>query len=269
MSNMPRLQTLLTSFLLALGLAACGGGGGSTSTPLNVSPGVYSGTVDGGQWLSVLLPDTVTTNWYTLHYPSNNADLYSGKFRSVGTATPSAASGDLVYFPSNARPLHNGSGNMSAPTSTSISTNLEILAANADPGKSVSASLTALTTTARLADLQGAWNGQISYGDGAVVSNKTITFTTSSTAASAAAFDFTSCMISNVTLTPSSDIHVFNVSLQLDAQTGCRFTEAPAATSFTMTGVAVITTSPRTLYFLAIKTSGANKGQGFSFTGTP
>lgn len=268
---MPCLQTLITSCLLALtlGLAGCGGGGSSSSTPLNVSPGVYSGTVEGGQWLSVLLPDTVTTNWYALHYPTNNADLYSGKFRGVGAAAPSAASGDVVYFPTTSRPLHSGSGNMSAHASASLTTNLDILAANADPGKSVRASLTALTTTASLTDLQGAWNGEISYGDGAVVSNKTITFTTSSTAASAAAFDFTSCMISNVSLTPSSDINVFNVSLQLDAQTGCRFTEAPAATSFTMTGVGVITASPKTLYLLAVKTSGANKGQGFSFKGTP
>lgn len=265
---MPRLQTLLTSFLLALGLAGCGGGGSSSSTPLNVSPGVYSGTVEGSQWLTVLLPDTVTTNWYSLHYPTNNADLYSGKFSGVGSSAPSAATGELIYFPSNAKPLHSGSGSMSAPTSTSISTNVSFLQAGSDPGKNVSASLNALTTTSRLADLQGAWNGQISYGDGAVVNNKTITLTTSSTSASAAAFDFTSCMISNINFTPSNDINVFNVSLQLDAQTGCRFTEAPAATSFTMTGVGVITTSPKTLYFIAIKTSGTNKGQGFSFKAT-
>ena len=264
---MRRSHRLLTSLFLVL-LSACGGGGSSTSTPLNVSPGVYSGTVDGAQWLTVLLPDTVTTNWYSLHYPTNNADLYSGKFTGVGTSAPSAASGNLIYFPSNAKPLHSGSGSMSAPTSTSITTSLNILQAGVDPGKSVSASLNALTTTSGLPDIQGNWTGQISYGDGAVVTNKQITISTSSNSASANAFDFTSCQISNVVLTPSTQINIFNLTLQLDAQTGCRFTEAPASTTFNMTGVAFITTTPKTLYFLAIKTSGTKKGEGFSFKGT-
>ncbi len=268
---MPCLQTLITSCLLALtlGLAGCGGGGSSSSTPLNVSPGVYSGTVDGGQWLTVLLPDTVATNWYSLHYPTNNADLYSGKFSGVGSSAPSAATGELVYFPSNAKPLHSGSGSMSAPTSTSISTNVNILQSGADPGKNVSASLNALTTTSQLADLQGTWTGEISHGNIAVIPNKDIVFSINGNSGSAADFNFTSCAISNVTFTPSSQINVFNVSLQLAALGGCQFSEAnPDVFTFTMTGIAVITSSPKTLYFLAIKTSGPKKGQGFSFKST-
>ena len=264
---MPKTSRTLATLLCGALLAACGGGG-SSSTPINVSTGVYSGTVEGAPWLTVLLPDSVSTNWYSLHYPTDNADLYSGKFTGVGGAAPTAGSADLFYWPANAKPLHNGSGNMSAPLSSALTTTLNILSANSDPGKNINASLTSSTTTSQLSDLQGSWTGQISYGDAAAVNNKSITFNSGSNSASANNFDFTSCFITNASFTPSAQISIFNVSLQLDAQTGCRFTEAPSATSFTMTGVAVITTSPKTLYFLAIKTSGATKGQGFSFKGT-
>ena len=265
---MLKISRVLATLLCGALLTACGGGG-SSSTPINVSAGVYSGTVDGAPWLTVLLPDNVSTNWYSLHYLTNNADLYSGKFTGVGSANATAASADLIYSPANAKPLHNGSGSMSAPITSTLSTSLNILSANSDPGKNVNASLTSTATTAQFSDLNGPWTGQISYGDAAVVNNKTITFTAASNAATANNFDFTACFISNINLTPTPQVNTFNVSLQLDAQTGCRFTEAPSATSFSLTGVAFITPSPKTLYFLAIKTSGPNKGQGFSFKGTP
>ncbi len=273
------------SVTLSTALLACGGSvtsdgssvnstdnsGSAGSTALSVGAGAYSGTVNGFDWFSALLSEAGSTKWYALHLPGGNADLYSGLFSDVGTPTVTAGAASLALFSYVNTAVRSGSGSIGASQdgTFSMSLNFPALSAPAASEKSITGSLSSVASTVQAGDLSGTWRGYLYSGFGNPVSRH-LTIQ-SGTFSPALSFMLVSgvdaCVVRNERLTPLANGNVFSVSLNLETSTGCPFYE-PGYPSISMSGVAAIAGSPKTLFLMAVKTGGARKGEGFAFRGT-
>lgn len=265
---MPRLQTLLTSFLLALGLAlglaACGGGGSSSSTPLNVSPGVYSSSANNDEILVVLVRNTFdaqTPNWFGLKFTNGSADpdFYAASISNIGTSSPSGTS--TKYFQNISNLTRTGTTSLSMPTETKLSSTVALQSDGQENANTLTWQTDALNTNQYVfgvsaTSLTGSWTGRWSYGAGSAGSQN---LDIQAGQASASQSIGSNCPIGSAQLSPlENGVNVYSVQLSVSAATLCTaFNQA--AVSFK--GLAYISTSPisgktRRLNLMAVSTNG-------------
>ena len=260
-------QTLLTRLLLALGLAlglaACGGGG-SSSTPLNVSPGVYSGTINNKEWLTVLTPNqSGSNNWFSLYFINDVPDVYSGVFSVIGSSTLNSSSVSFFRYPS----VRTGTGSMTSPAVGQISQTLSFPSVGIVPAEVVTVSPSKpnlstfnFDTASSLAALQGTWTGRLSYGKGSVTPYSLDINAYGSLVVPTSNFD-TDCRISSGSLSQyGGNVNLFTVQMHIPQTTVCDLSKDTVG-GVDLTGIAYISSNPTRLQIIATLSG----GKGLSF----
>ena len=179
-----------TWFLSLLLLAACGGGstGGAVveettastpaptppapATPL-ISPGAYVASLNGKDWVAMLLPTTqgsgTVTNFYGLYYKNKDItqvpNLYSGS--GLFTNVNSASFTRLSVYSNTSAVLQTGSGTLSlSEVNGLVEAKLRFPDAGSND-RTVSAgapSNATYNTSGNLNSVNGSWKGRWSYG---------------------------------------------------------------------------------------------------------
>lgn len=265
--NFRYLSTLCLLWTATLGLLGCGGGGGSgspLSTPVNVEPGVYQGTLGSKDFITVLSPTSWGSQWYGLHYASSDPsiedpNIYTGQLQGLSTRTATAP---FRYFPINSSyaSVSNGTATLTAPGSGRLSGDLDLRPAI--PIATFTATPTStytFTQTANLQDIAGRWTGRLSYGAG---TNGALTFTVSADTGRVSEVTFgVDCKWTtpNFQVTADTAVNLFRLDLTMSQSTACDFS------SKSMTGVAFVFNSPVTGKKRLIWVATTSTGQGMSF----
>ena len=116
-------KSLLVSGLAAV-LTACGGGGSDAAaidTPVApntsplIAPGAYVASLNGKDWVGMLLRTTqssgAVTNFYGLHYNATDPDLYSGSGLIAGTTSANLTR--VMVYPNISAAVRTGTGTIS------------------------------------------------------------------------------------------------------------------------------------------------------------
>ena len=180
-------QAMATMLLTVFALVGCGGGssGGTavqdtttsatpSTTPL-IAPGAYVASLNGKEWVSMLLPTTqgsgTVTNFFGMHYNATDPDLFSGSGTIAGTN--SATLTRVFVYPNISAAVRSGSGTISNLGNGVVRTTLTFPAVGVEQGKDINVAASApsnykYNTPATLSSVQGSWQGRWSYGFGYV-----------------------------------------------------------------------------------------------------
>jgi hypothetical protein len=272
---------LLLSLSTAL-LVGCGGGGNNggsdvaapvvpdipalpTPVPL-IAPGAYVASLNGKDWVAMLLPTTQgsgnVTNFYGLHYNATDPDLYSGSGLIAGNN--SATLTRAFVYPNISAATRTGSGTISNLGNGVVRASLSFPATGLEQGKDINVAASApinykYNTPANLSSVQGTWQGRWSYGVG-YVDSFTLSITPQGAVSASLAFQ-QDCQITQGALSPNFDgTNLFSLSLTIPNATQCSLKNQ------TLNGAAFVTSSPvagksQRLILVGITTD----GRGISF----
>lgn len=245
---MPHLQTLLTSFLLALGLAACGGGGGSTSTPLNVSAGLYNNTANGDEIVTLLVNNSSvpsqTPNWFGIKFTNgnNNPDLYSAFITGFGGSTLSGTA--TKHFQGVSSP-RTGNASLTMPLETKLASNLSFVATSQENASSLSWQTDQLNIgqynyNSTASSLSGTWTGKWYFGLN-TSNDKSLVLNQGQVTGSQSVI--TNCNLENTQLTAISGVNVYSVTLYITTNTNCTLSSSNTGPTL-YKGLAFVTNNP-------------------------
>lgn len=284
---------VLSVLLLAL-LAACGGGneatvgsgttntdsnggsggsGGSgssgvTTSPLVISPGAYVTTLDGIDWVSIIVRNqqgsSSAGNFFGLYYKNidiyknTDPDILSGAGAIVGAETIALNRvTDFQYMLPTVRvgsgSLTNTNGTLKIDLSSSVTGDMAISLKTNMPANYK------YNTAATQNTVQGTWQGRLTYGIGSA-NSYTMVVSGSGELTSSLTFQ-QDCQITQSTLIPNFDgTNLYAWRLTIPAASLCTFKNQ------TLTGAAFVTASPvagktQRLYAVAV----APDGRGISF----
>jgi hypothetical protein len=277
----PSKASFLALFAVACLLVGCGGGGSSnapvaempTPTPLPnapstpntpaplIAPGAYVASLNGKDWVSMLLPTTqgngTVSNFYGMHYNATDPDLFSGSgtIAGVNTATLSR----VFVYPNISAAVRSGTGTISNLGNGVVRATLSFPSVGTEQGKDVNVAASApsnykYNTPASLSSVQGSWQGRWSYGFG-YVDNFTLTVSGQGELASTLSFQ-QDCILTQGALIPNFDgTNLFTFSVTIPTATQC------SLKGQTLNGAAYVTTSPlagksQRLYIIGVTTDG-------------
>lgn len=259
-------------------LAACGGGGSDVAAPVVpetptsptpvplIAPGAYVASLNGKDWVAMLLPTTQgsgsVTNFYGLYYNAADPDLYSGSGLIAGNN--SATLSRTFVYPNISAAPRTGSGTISNLGSGVVRTSLSFPATGLEQGKDLTVAASApsnykYNTPANLSNVQGTWQGRWSYGMG-YVDSFTLNISAQGAISTSLAFQ-QDCLLTQGALSPNFDgTNLFSLSLTIPNATQCSLKNQ------TLNGAAFVTNSPvagktQRLYIVGVTTD----GRGISF----
>ena len=231
-----RFLTQANVGICALLLSACGGGStattaGESSTPTTLTPqtapGVYLGSLNGKDWVSILLRTTggsgSVTNFYGLHYTATDPDIFSGS--GLITGTTSALLTRIFYYPNISGAVRVGTGVIDNLGEKNVRTSLNFPATGLEQSKEVTVVASQSSTypnnlPASLNDIQGSWKGRWSYGLG-FVDNFSLNISGQGEITTSSAFQ-QDCMLTQGQLTANFDgSNLFTFSMTLPNATQC------------------------------------------------
>ena len=282
--GIPFARLALATWLLSL-LTLTGCGGGSTDpavveetttttpsptipapvTPL-ITPGAYVASLNGKDWVAMLLPTTqgsgTVTNFYGLHYNAADPDLFSGS--GIITSTSSANLSRVFVYPNITAAARTGTGSLTYAGNGAVRANLSFPSTGLEQGKDINVvasppSNYKYNTAPTLSSAQGTWQGRWSYGFG-YVDNFNLSISSQGNVSSSMSFQ-QDCVLTQGILAPNFDgTNLFTFSVTIPTATQC------SLKSQTLNGAAFVTTSPvagksQRLYLLGVTTD----GRGISF----
>ena len=269
---------LATWLLSLLTLTGCGGGSTgpavveeiTTTTPSPtipapviplITPGAYVASLNGKDWVAMLLPTTqgsgTVTNFYGLHYNAADPDLFSGS--GIITSTSSANLSRAFVYPNITAAARTGSGSLTYVGNGAVRANLSFPSTGLEQGKDINVvasppSNYKYNTAPTLSSAQGTWQGRWSYGFG-YVDNFNLSISAQGNVSSSMSFQ-QDCVLTQGILAPNFDgTNLFTFSVTLPTATQC------SLKSQTLNGAAFVTTSPvagktKRLYIVGVTTDG-------------
>ena len=280
----PFARVAMATWLLSLlTLVGCGGGSTgpavveetTTTTPSPtipapviplITPGAYVASLNGKDWVAMLLPTTqgsgTVTNFYGLHYNAADPDLFSGS--GIITSTSSANLSRAFVYPNITAAARTGSGSLTYVGNGAVRANLSFPSTGLEQGKDINVvasqpSNYKYNTAPTLSSAQGTWQGRWSYGFG-YVDNFNLSISAQGNVSSSMSFQ-QDCVLTQGILAPNFDgTNLFTFSVTIPTATQC------SLKSQTLNGAAFVTTSPvagksQRLYLLGVTTD----GRGISF----
>ena len=274
---------MATWLLSLLTLTGCGGGSTgpaiveetTTTTPSPtipapviplITPGAYVASLNGKDWVAMLLPTTqgsgTVTNFYGLHYNAADPDLFSGS--GIITSTSSANLSRAFVYPNITAAARTGTGSLTYVGNGAVRANLSFPSTGLEQGKDINVvasppSNYKYNTAPTLSSAQGTWQGRWSYGFG-YVDNFNLSISSQGNVSSSMSFQ-QDCVLTQGILAPNFDgTNLFTFSVTIPTATQC------SLKSQTLNGAAFVTTSPvagksQRLYLLGVTTD----GRGISF----
>jgi hypothetical protein len=274
---------MVTWLLSLLTLTGCGGGSTgpavveetTTTTPSPtipapvtplITPGAYVASLNGKDWVAMLLPTTqgsgTVTNFYGLHYNAADPDLFSGS--GIITSTSSANLSRVFVYPNITAAARTGTGSLTYVGNGAVRANLSFPSTVLEQGKDINVvasppSNYKYNTAPTLSSAQGTWQGRWSYGFGSV-DNFNLSISSQGSVSSSMSFQ-QDCVLTQGILAPNFDgTNLFTFSVTIPTATQC------SLKSQTLNGAAFVTTSPvagksQRLYLLGVTTD----GRGISF----
>lgn len=267
-------QAMATMLLTVLALVGCGGGltGGtaaqdttasttpSSTTPL-IAPGAYVASLNGKDWVAMLLPTTqnsgAVASFYGLHYNATDPDLFSGS--GTITETNLATLTRVFVYPNISAAVRTGSGTIANLGNGVMRASLSFPSTGLEQGKDLTVAASApsnykYNTPATISSVEGTWQGRWSYGFG-YVDNFTLTITSKGDVTSSTSFQ-QDCVLTQGAVAPNFDsTNLFTFSVTIPTATQC------SLKSQTLNGAAFVSTSPvagktQRLYLLGVTTDG-------------
>ena len=259
---------------MVLGLTACGGGSSpsapGTAVPTLITPGAYKGSVNGRDWISIVLPiepsSANVSNFYALHYNATDPDIYSGSGQITGNNSASLAQIKSYAYLSTAGRT-GSAGSLRSISSGQVQASLNFPSTGSEVALAISLDHSAPTgyvynTAANLSDVQGTWQGNLSYASGG---NNAFSIAVSSQGVLSSSMSFLGdCQLTQSSLTPNFDgSNLFKFSTRIPDATSCA---ANFLGGQTLTGAAFVTPSPvagktQRLYLIGVNSD----GRGISF----
>lgn len=276
----PSKASVLTLFVVISLLIGCGGGSSNapvvempTPTPLPnapstpntpaplIAPGAYMASLNGKDWVSMLLPTTqgsgTVTNFYGLHYNATDPDVFSGSGTIAGAN--SATLSRVFVYPNISAAVRSGTGAISNLGNGVVRATLNFPSVGAEQSKDINVAASApsnykYNTPASLSSVQGSWQGRWSYGFG-YVDNFNMSISGQGTLSSSLSFQ-QDCLLTQGALVPNFDgSNLFAFSVTIPTATQC------SLKSQTLNGAAFLTSSPvagktQRLYIVGVTTDG-------------
>ena len=268
------LQAMVTLLLTALALAGCGGGssGGtvaqdttasitpSITEPL-IAPGAYVASLNGKDWVAMLLPTTqkpgTVANFYGLHYNATDPDLFSGS--GTISETNLATLTRVFVYPNITAAVRTGSGTIANLGGGVMRASLSFPSTGLEQGKDLTVAASApsnykYNTPATISSAEGTWQGRWSYGFG-YVDNFTLTVSSKGEVTSSTSFQ-QDCVLTQGAVAPNFDgTNLLTFSVTIPTATQC------SLKSQTLNGAAFVSTSPvagktQRLYLVGVTTDG-------------
>ena len=265
---------MATLLLTALALAGCGGGssGGtvaqdttasitpSITEPL-IAPGAYVASLNGKDWVAMLLPTTqkpgTVANFYGLHYNATDPDLFSGS--GTISETNLATLTRVFVYPNITAAVRTGSGTIANLGGGVMRASLSFPSTGLEQGKDLTVAASApsnykYNTPATISSAEGTWQGRWSYGFG-YVDNFTLTVSSKGEVTSSTSFQ-QDCVLTQGALAPNFDgTNLLTFSVTIPTATQC------SLKSQTLNGAAFVSTSPvagktQRLYLVGVTTDG-------------
>ena len=265
---------MATLLLTALALAGCGGGssGGtvaqdttasitpSITEPL-IAPGAYVASLNGKDWVAMLLPTTqkpgTVANFYGLHYNATDPDLFSGS--GTISETNLATLTRVFVYPNITAAVRTGSGTIANLGGGVMRASLSFPSTGLEQGKDLTVAASApsnykYNTPATISSAEGTWQGRWSYGFG-YVDNFTLTVSSTGEVTSSTSFQ-QDCVLTQGALAPNFDgTNLLTFSVTIPTATQC------SLKSQTLNGAAFVSTSPvagktQRLYLVGVTTDG-------------
>jgi len=266
-------QAMATMLLTVLALVGCGGGssGGTavqdttasatpSTTPL-IAPGAYVASLNGKDWVAMLLPTTqnsgAVANFYGLHYNATDPDLFSGS--GTITETNLATLTRVFVYPNISAAVRTGSGTIANLGNGVMRASLSFPSTGLEQGKDLTVAASApsnykYNTPATISSVEGTWQGRWSYGFG-YVDNFTLTISSKGEVTSSTSFQ-QDCVLTQGAVAPNFDgTNLLTFSVTIPTATQC------SLKSQTLNGAAFVSTSPvagktQRLYLLGVTTDG-------------
>ena len=265
---------MATLLLTALALAGCGGGssGGTVAqdttasitpaiTEPLIAPGAYVASLNGKDWVAMLLPTTqkpgTVANFYGLHYNATDPDLFSGS-GSISETNLATLTRVFVY-PNITAAVRTGSGTIANLGGGVMRATLNFPSTGLEQGKDLTVAASApnnykYNTPATISSVEGTWQGRWSYGFG-YVDNFTLTVSSKGEVTSSTSFQ-QDCVLTQGALAPNFDgTNLLTFSVTIPTATQC------SLKSQTLNGAAFVSTSPvagktQRLYLVGVTTDG-------------
>lgn len=265
---------MATLLLTALSLAGCGGGssGGTVAQDTTASitptipepliaPGAYVASLNGKDWVAMLLPTTqkpgTIANFYGLHYNATDPDLFSGS--GTISETNLATLTRVFVYPNITAAVRTGSGTIANLGGGVMRATLSFPATGLEQGKDLTVAASApnnykYNTPATISSVEGTWQGRWSYGFG-YVDNFTLTVSSKGEVTSSTSFQ-QDCVLTQGALAPNFDgTNLLTFSVTIPTATQC------SLKSQTLNGAAFVSTSPvagktQRLYLVGVTTDG-------------
>ena len=230
------------------------------SAPL-IAPGAYMASINGKEWVSMLLPTTqgsgTVTNFYGLHYNATDPDVFSGSGTIAGSN--SATLSRVFVYPNISAAVRTGTGTISNLGNGVVRATLSFPSIGTEQGKDINVAASApsnykYNTPANLSSVQGSWQGRWSYGFG-YVDNFSLSISAQGALASSLSFQ-QDCLLTQGTVVPNFDgTNLFSFSVTIPTATQC------SLKGQTLNGAAFLTTSPvagktQRLYIVGVTTDG-------------
>ena len=268
------LQAMVTLLLTALALAGCGGGssGGTVAQDTTASitptipepliaPGAYVASLNGKDWVAMLLPTTqkpgTVANFYGLHYNATDPDLFSGS--GTISETNLATLTRVFVYPNITAAVRTGSGTIANLGGGVMRASLSFPSTGLEQGKDLTVAASApsnykYNTPATISSAEGTWQGRWSYGFG-YVDNFTLTVSSKGEVTSSTSFQ-QDCVLTQGAVAPNFDgTNLLTFSVTIPTATQC------SLKSQTLNGAAFVSTSPvagktQRLYLVGVTTDG-------------
>ena len=281
----PFARVAMATWLISL-LTLVGCGGGSTgpavvaeTTPTTpspitpapviplISPGAYVASLNGKDWVAMLLPTTqnsgAVANFYGLHYNATDPDLFSGSgtIKDTNLATLTR----VFVYPNISAAVRTGSGTLANLGNGVMRASLSFPSTGLEQGKDLTVAASAPSNykynmPATISSAEGTWQGRWSYGFG-FVDNFPLTISSKGEVSSSTSFQ-QDCVLTQGAVAPNFDgSNLFTFSVTIPTATQC------SLKSQTLNGAAFVITSPvagkkQRLYLLGVTTD----GRGISYT---